>query len=541
MTLDSSTATSDQDRSTLFNTYFCSVFTHSSYLLPPVEDIPVPDSSLSSFLVSEDDVYRVLSSLDTTKAVGLDGIGPKVLRFCAPALSTVLHHLFNCSLSQHSIPAEWRIHCITPIYKSGDRSSVRNYRPISLLSCTSKVLERLVFDRCIEFLESALSSAQFGFLRNRSTLQQLLLFYKDISESVQAHSQSDVIFLDFAKAFDSVPHNELLLKLRKMGVCGDIWYWFSSYLTGRQQCVRLGNTRSGLLPVLSGVPQGSILGPLLFLVYINDLPSCAINSHLLLFADDAKCAKPIKSMSDSLCLQADLDSLCEWSHQWKLSFKEEKCALLSFCRRHRPVSSSYTICHQPIVLKSSHSDLGVVASADLSWSAHYDHLASQAYKLIGLLRRTLQSTDSISAKKQLYTSLVRPRLLYCSQLWRPHLIKGILRLEKIQRRVTKFILNDYVSDYRSRLSQLNLLPLMSEFELNDMMFCIKCLKFPARHFDINQFITFSANSTRSGTHGRMTHSHSSSNISRHSYFLCLPRLWNSFPPVDINQSLRVVL
>ena len=121
-----------------------------------------------------DDVYRVLSSLDTAKAVGLDGIGPKVLRFCAPALSTVLHHLFNCSLSQHSIPAEWRIHCITPIYKSGDRSSVRNYRPISLLSCTSKVLERLVFDRCIEFLESALSSAQFGFLRNRSTLQQLL-------------------------------------------------------------------------------------------------------------------------------------------------------------------------------------------------------------------------------------------------------------------------------------------------------------------------------------------------------------------------------
>ena len=245
-------------------------------------------------------------------------------------------------------------------------------------------------------------------------------------------------------------------------------------------------------------------------------------------------------MSDSLCLQADLDSLCEWSHQWKLSFKEEKCALLSFCRRHRPVSSSYTICHQPIALKSSHSDLGVVASADLSWSAHYDHLASQAYKLIGLLRRTFQSTDSISAKKQLYTSLVRPRLLYCSQLWRPHLIKDILRLEKIQRRVTKFILNDYVSDYRSRLSQLNLLPLMSEFELNDMMFCIKCLKFPARHFDINQFITFSANSTRSGTHGRMTHSHSSSNISRHSYFLRLPRLWNSFPPVDINQSLSSI-
>ncbi len=132
-----------------------------------------------------------------------------------------------------------------------------------------------------------MSTAQFGFLAGRSTLQQLLVFYTDVEQSMDARLQSDVIFLDFAKAFDSVPHCELLHKLR---ISGDLWCWFKDYLTGRQQCVCLEGSRSGLLPVVSGVPQGSILGPLLFLVYINDLSS-VVHSLLLLFADDAKCVR----------------------------------------------------------------------------------------------------------------------------------------------------------------------------------------------------------------------------------------------------------
>lgn len=155
-------------------------------------------------MVSESEVFEVLSSLNPNKAMGIDGIGPRVLKNCALAIYQPLQHLFQTSISQHKVPAEWKIHCITPIHKSGDRSSVTNYRPISLLCSISKVLERIIYNKLVELLETALAHSQFGFLKGRSALQQLLVFYNNIFES---KCQTDVIYLDFAKAFDSVPHN----------------------------------------------------------------------------------------------------------------------------------------------------------------------------------------------------------------------------------------------------------------------------------------------------------------------------------------------
>ncbi len=158
------------------------------------------------------------------------------------------------------MPAEWKIHCITPIHKSGDRASVANYRPISLLCSTSKVMERIIYNKMIESLEPAMASSQFGFLKGRSTLQQLLTFYGTVYDDIESKCHTDVVYLDFAKAFDSVPHNELLVKLRSIGVGGDLWLWLQAYLSRRQQCVCLDKSRSELLPVISGVPQGAILG-----------------------------------------------------------------------------------------------------------------------------------------------------------------------------------------------------------------------------------------------------------------------------------------
>ena len=408
----------------------------------------MPNSRLSDISFSDLDVYSVLNTLDPSKAMGIDGIGPRILNHCALALYQPIHHLFSLSLSQHYLPEEWRVHCITPIYKSGDKSSVTNYRPISLLCTLSKVLERIIYNAIIDFVANSISPYQFGFLRKHSTLQQLLLFLNNI---VNCSNYTDVVYLDFKKAFDSVAHNELLVKLWSFGITGNLWNWFKAYLSSRGQCV-------------SGVPQGSILGHILF---INDLPS-HVSSSILLFADDTKCYKNINNPNDCLALQNDLFNLHSWSRLWKLNFNESKCAVVRFSPRSTasPPNQIYLINCHPVTPLKCHKDLGILLSRDLSWKQHYEFLSSKAYKILGLLRRTFSRDSSIHDKKILYLSLVKSKLTYCSPVWRPMFLKDVRSIENIQRRATKYnILNDYSSCYRSRLKELHILPLMMQFEI----------------------------------------------------------------------------
>ena len=380
--------------------------------------------------------------------------------------------MFNLSLSTGVIPQEWKVHLVVPVHKSSDRSSVKNYRPISLLCNTSKVLETLVYNRIITHLLNNITTHQFGFLPGRSTTQQLLLYLNKIFQATLQGHQTDSIYLDFRKAFDSVSHNKLLAKLSNNGIAGNLWNWFNSYLHNRFQCVKICSSISDPLPVLSGVPQGSILGPLLFLIYIKDLSLVTQFSDLFLFADDAKLCKTIVHSCDHLHLQDDLDQLCTWSHNSDLLFSINKCIHLSF---NNKIPTSYSVATTTLPQLHSHRDLGLLLSVDLSWRNHYDHITSKAYKYLGLLRRVFSSCYSIRAKKNLYVTLVRSQLTYCSQLWNPYLIKDTVILEKIQRQATKFILSDYVSDYKTRLLKLDLLPLMYILDFYDILFFVKAL------------------------------------------------------------------
>ena len=197
----------------------------------------------------------------------------------------------------------YKMHLITPNHKSGDKSTVKNYQPISLLCVISKVLEHIINDKIIGFITKSISNSQLRFLQRRSTLQQLLIFLTNAYNCLNDKIQTDVVYLDFRKAFDSVPHYQLLFKLRTTEISGNLWSWFKAYPSSRTQCVSVNNQRSHFLPVLSGVPQGSILGPLLFLIYINELPLSTSLSTLLLFAGNTKCFRPIRCYTDTCLLQ----------------------------------------------------------------------------------------------------------------------------------------------------------------------------------------------------------------------------------------------
>ena len=218
VSLGSSSGSTDFEKVTLFNSFY-SILTQSSYRIPPSEELPTPTSTLSDIGLSE---MEALSSLDSSKSAGPDGISPKILKYCALALYKPIHHLFMLSLSQHYLPVDWQLHLITPVYKSGDKSSVRNYRPISLLRVISKVFERIIYDKISPFVSNLLSHCQFGFRPKHSTTQQLLAFLSNIQNSFSSNSQTDVIYLDFKKAFDSVSHNELLVKLWSFGITGNL-------------------------------------------------------------------------------------------------------------------------------------------------------------------------------------------------------------------------------------------------------------------------------------------------------------------------------
>ena len=302
---------------------------------------------------------------------------------------------------------------ISTVFKKGDRHLAENYRPVSLTSVLSKVLEHIVYRHILEHFEkhNILTSLNHGFRSGYSCETQLAVTIDDLTRNSDRNLQTDVVILDFSKAFDTVPHDRLLHKLENYGIRGNLLKWSKSFLCDRHMRVVVEGETSREEPVLSGVPQGTVLGPLFFLCHINDLPDC-VSSQVRLFADDCLLYRPITSRADHLKLQEDLKHLEQWATKWGMRFNAKKCYLLSI----KSTSSHYYELDNHILQSVQESPyLGIMLSDDLKWNKHINNICSKASSTLGFLRRNLRHCSK-KCRKDAYVSLVRSTLEYGSTI-----------------------------------------------------------------------------------------------------------------------------
>ncbi len=446
---DGSTTNSPQEACNLLNAAFQRVFTRELDTNIPDADYQFQGNELCNIEFSIEDVKKVLEGLKEESAPGPDGVHPKVLKECAASLAFPLWLLFKSTLAEGRIPEDWNKANITPIFKKGDKSSPLNYRPVSLTSVPCKIMEKIVKRGIVGHLEEnqLLSNLQHGFRSGRSCLTQLLEYLEDLEDALDDGDAVDVIYLDCRKAFDTVPHLRLLKKLRAVGIGGDIVKWIESFLNNRVQRVATRGSHSQWLRVWSGVPQGSVLGPILFLVYVNDLME-TVQSEGKLFADDTKIYRRIKTSQDGEILQDDLSKLQEWSRKWLLTFNEDKCKVMHVGRRYP--GGQYHLGNTPLSPTTLEKDLGVHVTPDLKPATQVAKAAASANSMVGLLRRTYTCLD-IDMFLPLYKSLIRPRLEHCIQAWSPYTRRDINKLEQVQRRATKMVPELAEQPYEERL------------------------------------------------------------------------------------------
>lgn len=430
------TANNRQSICDLFGEYFASV-----YQVPDHEKITInPDAKVfNTPLISTAEVKKILVKLDQNKASSPDALPALFYKKLSNSISLPMTLLFNKSLTEAKYPTTWKESFIIPVFKSGNRSNVQNYRPISILCTISKVFERIIFNRLYEHIRDQISRSQHGFVSGRSTLTNLLEYLNFIIESMANGGQTDTIFTDFSKAFDQVSHNLLLQDLQNFSVNGDCLAWFQSYLTNRSQVVLIGSTKSKEILPTSGIPQGSILGPLLFLIFINNLPTIFKSSFSSLYADDHKLSKQINDINDCIALQDDLDRLSQWCKTRLLNLNTEKCFDLTMTYKPQKINFNYRIDGVDTTTVNVKKDLGVVFDEKVKFKQHFQSTTRKCYQMLGFIFRTTKHFTHPKSIIKLYYSYVRSRLDYCSSVWNPNYAKYIDEIERVQKKFTRMM------------------------------------------------------------------------------------------------------
>ena len=526
-TTDGNIVNEDTEMANILNDFFASVFTDED----PGDIKPFParhndDTYLNNIHITERDILQTVTKMNVNKTPGPDKISPRILKEVKEEISHPLFILFSESLRQGKVPTDWKYANVTPVFKKGVKSNPSNYRPISLTSVICKTLETLIRDKVVKFLEKngLINNSQFGFRNKRSCLTNLLDFFNYVYNVYDDCRSVDIIYLDFQKAFDKVPHMRLLTKLKAHGVTGNIHKWIEDWLSKRKQRVVINGISSSWRGVKSGVPQGSVLGPVLFLIYVNDLDD-GLTCKVSKFADDTKIASKVISTLDKEFLQRDLDKLSNWARDWQMKFNIEKCKVMHIGINNDNVK--YLMNGVELLVTNTETDLGVMISDDLKPSNQCSKVVKTANKLVGFIGRTFEH-KSEKVILTLYNSLVRPLLEYCIQFWSPYYRKDIDKLERVQRRVTKMIPRLRCKPYEQRLQELNLFSLSKRRMRGDLIEVFKMLK-GFVNVDVNDYFTLAQSRITRGNGYKIASKRFASQEAKHFFFNRVVNAWNSLP------------
>jgi len=520
--------TSDADKAELLNQYFGSVCTKDDGQLPCLKQIVPKDAKLSSVDFSINAVLRVLKKLKTKSAPGPDKLPSVLYKNLSYSLAEPLSLLFASCQSVGKIPDEWRSAIVTPLYKGGISSAASNYRPVSLTCVVCKIMERIITSETLSYLRAhdVISKQQHGFLSRRCTETNLLECLNDWTLALHDRKSVMAVYVDFAKAFDSVSHKKLCHKLLSYGIDGNLYSLLENFLADRSQCTRVGNSYSTQINLCSGVIQGSCLGPLLFILYINDIVQLFDGLCVCkLYADDLKLYSIVESPTDHQTMQYALNRLFKWADTWQLNISYKKCSAL-------PVGSLsldyvFTFGSNTVSNVSCVRDLGVLIDSNLSFAEHISHIVAKAHARACLIHKCFLSRDT-STLVRAFITYVRPLLEYCSCVWSPHLKNSIYKIESVQRKFTKRLRGLSKLSYSDRLEALNLPSLELRRLRIDLTWCYKIL-FGVVDVPVDDFFAFSPVKHTRG-HSFKLFKRRSNTCARSSFFsVRVVNAWNSLP------------
>ena len=525
-------AKDDESKANQFQQYFGGVFTNEPNEEMPYFEERIYEEAIKDIDITTDMILKKLKKLKVNKSPGPDRIHPRVLHEISNQICIPLQIIFNVSLKTKTLPDEWKHAHVTAIFKKGAKTKPQNYRPVSLTCIICKILEGIIRDHVISHMRAnnLFSPKQFGFIGGRSTTLQLLHVLNLWTEILDQGGELDVIYCDFMKAFDKVPHRRLVYKIDKYGIKGNILGWIENFLTNRTQIVKIGNSESTISDVTSGIPQGSVLGPLLFVLYINDLPDVVDkDSFVYLFADDTKVGRVIKTSQDNIQLQADINSLEEWSNKWLLKFHPDKCVSMNIALKNSEEIFQYKMGDQILSNSNCEKDIGVFIDKNIKFDIHINHTVNKANRVLAITRRTFECLDD-EIFKMIFKGLVRPHLEYAAPVWSPHLIKHKELIENVQRRATKLVPGLNQLPYPDRLKKLKLPTLAYRRVRGDMIQAYKLLTDNQDGYDKTLPPLFTHSSTGLRGHGKKLFlPRANKDIRKFNFTNRVVKLWNSLP------------